>query len=51
MICKRELNLLIIELIYFDPSNMGHRVAILTFILLELFSISPKSHLLVNLGG
>ena len=44
MICERDLNLPMIELMYFHPSNMGHRVSILTFILLELFSISPKSH-------
>ena len=42
--CKRELNLLIMEIIYFDLSTMGHRVSILTFILLELFLYFHENH-------
>ena len=51
MICERDLNLPMIELNYFDPSNMGHRVSILTFSLLELSSIFPKKQLVANLSG
>ena len=40
--CKRELNLLMTELIYFDLSTIGHRVSILTFILLKTISLFPR---------